>query len=54
MGENLLCKSPGGAGGGGAVMVMHNCRKGAVLKNRTDALFVDLSYGGWTEVPIFG
>ena len=26
-----------------------NCRKKAVLRNRSDALFIDLDYGGWAR-----
>ena len=29
-----------------------NCRK-RVLKNRSDALFIDLDYGGWARSPFF-
>ena len=28
-----------------------NSRNRAVLKNRSDALFVDLDYGGWNRSP---
>ena len=41
VGKIFLCKSPvgarGGGGGYGSNWYLHNCRKGAVLKNRTDA-----------------
>ena len=30
-----------------------NSRKRAVLKNWTDALFVNLDYGGWARPPFF-
>ena len=28
-----------------------NCRKRAILKNRLNALFVDLDYGEWARSP---
>ena len=30
-----------------------NCRKRAVLKNRLDALFINLNYGGRARSPFF-
>ena len=30
-----------------------NCRKRAILKNRSDALFINLNYGGWAMSPFF-
>ena len=30
-----------------------NSRKGAVFKNWTDALLVNLDYGGWARPPFF-
>ena len=30
-----------------------NCRKSAVLKNRSDTLFINLGYGGWARSPFF-
>ena len=30
-----------------------NCRKRAVLKNRSDALFINLNYGGWARSSFF-
>ena len=30
-----------------------NCRKRAVLENRSDALFITLDHGGWARSPFF-
>ena len=30
-----------------------NCRKRAILKNRSDTLFINLDYGGWARSPFF-
>ena len=30
-----------------------NCRKRAILKNRSDALFINLNYGGQARSPFF-